>query len=215
MTPAHRAAAPVGAAVILAGGQGRRLGGDKPHHRLAGRPLIEHVIERLQPQAGRLLISGPAGNSFGLERYRLPVVADRPDGCSGPLAGLLAAMEWLAAEAPRCRHLLVVPTDVPFLPDDLGARLRTALTGESERVACAASAGTVHPVIALCPLALRDDLARTVRLERQPRVRLWLDRHHPAVVAWPAPPDPFLNINTSADLALAEQRLAAAQSQRL
>jgi len=200
---------PVEAAVILAGGQGRRLGGGKPLRLLAGRPLIEHVIERLRPQAGRLLISGPAGENHGLERYRLPLVADDPEGCGGPLAGLLAAMDWLAAEAPGCHQLLMVPTDVPFLPADLGARLRAAVSAGPNRVACAAAAGSVHPVIALCPLALRHDLAHTVRCQRQPRVRPWLERHGLSVVSWPAPPDPFLNLNTEDDLALAGQRLAA------
>lgn len=114
------------AAIVLAGGRGRRIGGDAGDHTLL--------------------------------RFSLPVIADAVSGGLGPLAGLLGAMDWLTVNAPECRWLLSVPVDVPFLPGDLTARL--AASAESEEViACASSAGTVHPIIALTPLRLRADLA--------------------------------------------------------
>ena len=196
------------AAVVLAGGHGRRIGGDKHAQRLAGRPLIEHVLDRLAPQVSRLLVSGPAGDEV-LERFGLPVIADAVPGGRGPLAGLLGAMDWLAAEAPECRWLLSVPVDVPFMPDDLVVRLAAALTDGEAEIACASSAGIVHPVIALTPLRLRADLARMVRNEDGRKVRDWLGRRRVRVVPWPAGDlDPFFNVNLSDDLTAAEAQLA-------
>ena len=139
-------------------------------------------------------------------RFGLPVIADAVSGGLGPLAGLLGAMDWLTVNAPECRWLLSVPVDVPFLPGDLTARL--AASAESEEViACASSAGTVHPIIALTPLRLRADLARMVRDEGGRKVGDWLGRHRVRLVSWPVNDgDPFLNVNAPGDLATAETR---------
>lgn len=196
------------AAAVLAGGRGRRIGGGKPARLLGGRPLLEHVLDRLRPQVSRLLVSGPAGDE-ALERPGLPVIADAVPGGRGPLAGLLGAMDWLAVQAPECQWLLSVPVDVPFLPGDLLARLAAALADGGAEIACAGSAGTVHPVIALTPLLLRPELARMVLVEDGRKVKDWLGRHRVRVVSWPAGDlDPFFNVNLPGDLAAAEIRFA-------
>ncbi|MEI7605955.1 MAG: molybdenum cofactor guanylyltransferase MobA [Rhodospirillaceae bacterium] len=196
------------AAVVLAGGRGRRIGGGKHTQRLAGRPLIEHVLDRLKPQVSRLLVNGPAGDE-ALERPGLPVIADAVPGRRGPLAGVLGTMDWLATEAPECRWLLSVPVDVPFLPGDLVAKLAAALNDGEAEIACAGSAGIVHPVIALTPLRLRADLSRMVRNEDGRKVRDWLGCRRTRVVLWPADElDPFFNVNLPDDLAAAEAHLA-------
>ena len=185
---------------ILAGGQGRRMGGqDKALLPLAGRPLVAHVIDRLEPQVERLSLSAN-GDPTRLARFGLPVLPDQATS-QGPLSGLLAALDWAAPLGAT--HLVTAPTDAPFLPPDLTPRL--LLAGD---LALARSAGNDHPTFGLWPVTLRDDLRAFLASGEKPRVRAFADAHHAARADFPDD-GAFANLNTPEDLAQAEARLRA------
>lgn len=189
---------------ILAGGLSRRMGGgDKGLLALAGRPMLDRVVERMWPQVD-ILILNANGDPERFARFGLPVIGDSIGEFAGPLAGVLAALEWAGREAgTRC--VATAATDTPFFPRDLVARLSGAQGGDADRLSVAASAGRLHPVFALWPVALAEELRRDLeRGERQ--ASAWVERHRPAVVDFPvAGYDPFLNVNRPADLAEAER----------
>ena len=144
--------------LLLAGGRATRMGGgDKGLRLLAGRPILDHVIERLRPQLSRLLLNAN-GDPARFAAYGLPVVGDSPPDFAGPLAGVLAGLEWAAREAPDCPLLLSAPTDAPFLPRDLVRRLWAGREAEGADIAMAASGGRTHPVVGLWPVALAPAL---------------------------------------------------------
>lgn len=198
-SPHPEAAATVG--VILAGGLARRMGGgDKTLRVLAGQTVLSRIIARIRPQVPILLLNAN-GEPARFAANGLPVVPDTLPGHPGPLAGVLAGMEWAAIHAPAARWLLSVPGDAPFLPTDLLARFHAERGGASH--ACAASAGRTHPVAALWPLAARDALAAALQAG-QHKVGGFTGAGCTAVVEWLAEPvDPFLNLNTPEDLAQA------------
>jgi molybdopterin-guanine dinucleotide biosynthesis protein A len=178
-------------------------GGDKCLLELAGRPLLARVIERIGRQARPLLLSanGDPGRFTG---FGLPVAADPLPGFPGPLAGILAGMRWAARQGAG--HVLSLPTDTPFFPADLACRLLAAVDGERP-VACAASGGSIHPVFAVWPVKLAAPLETALRAGER-RVGSFAQRCGHAVVEWPTEPsDPFFNINTPDDLALARDRV--------
>ena len=195
--------------VVLAGGLGRRMGGgDKPMREIGGRTILDHVIERLEPQCDGLLLNAN-GDPARFARFGLPVVADTIEGYPGPLAGILAALEWTAANRPGIEWVASAAGDCPFLPRDLVARLQQARLAEDADLAVAASAGQAHPVIGLWKVALRDELRHALVEEDLRKIDRWTARYRLATVTWPAEPvDPFFNANTVDDLAEAE-RLAA------
>ncbi|OPF95199.1 molybdenum cofactor guanylyltransferase MobA [Rhodopseudomonas palustris] len=196
-------------AVILAGGLARRMGGgDKPLRAVAGRPLLARVIERLQPQC-RALALNANGDPARFAPFGLPVIADSVQGFPGPLAGVLAALDWAAAQQSDATCVLTAPGDCPFLPHDLVARLNEARLAEAAEIAVAASGGHLHPVIALWPVALRDALRTALFEDDIRKVERFTARYPRAVVEWPVTPfDPFFNANTPEDVAEAE-RIAA------
>lgn len=191
--------------VLLAGGQSRRMGGgDKNLRLLGGRPILDRVIERLQPQVGRLILNAN-GDPGRFTRTGLTVVPDSVEGFVGPLAGVLAGLDWAAANMPAAMWIVTAATDAPFLPADLVARLIVA-TEEGAELVCAASHGQPHPVIGLWAVRLREDLRRAVVEEGVRKVDAWTARHRLAMVDFPADPvDPFFNVNTPEDLAAAER----------
>ena len=195
--------------VVLAGGLGRRMGGgDKPMREIGGRTILDHVIERLEPQCDGLLLNAN-GDPARFARFGLPVIADTIEGYPGPLAGILAALEWTAANRPGIEWVASAAGDCPFLPRDLVARLQQARLAEDADLAVAASAGQAHPVIGLWKVALRDELRHALVEEDLRKIDRWTARYRLATVTWPAEPvDPFFNANTVDDLAEAE-RLAA------
>jgi molybdopterin-guanine dinucleotide biosynthesis protein A len=132
-------------------------GGDKALRLLGGIPLIDRVIERLQPQVDALVLNAN-GDPTRFARFGLPVVSDSIPGFAGPLAGLLAGLEWASAQRPDCPYVASVATDAPFLPADLVARLTAELEAARADLACAASRGRAHPVFGLWPVRLREDL---------------------------------------------------------
>ncbi|MBV8605452.1 MAG: molybdenum cofactor guanylyltransferase [Pelomonas sp.] len=181
--------------LVLAGGQGRRMGGlDKGLQDYAGRPLVAHAIERLAPQVGPLLISAnrhlDAYAGFGH-----PVLADATADFAGPLAGLLEGLR-----AAPTRWLLCVPCDVPALPLDLGAQLAAVLRSQGGRAAFAVDAdGRAQPLFALLDRGLREPLALALQRGER-RVLGWL-RDLGAGTASFAARDAFRNLNTRAELA--------------
>jgi molybdopterin-guanine dinucleotide biosynthesis protein A len=195
--------------VVLAGGLARRMGGgDKPTRRVGGRTILERVIARMAPQCAGLILSAN-GDPARFAAAGLPVVADDVEGFAGPLAGILAALDWMAAHKPDTEWLVTVAGDCPFLPRDLVARLHRARIAQDRPIAVAASGGRAHHVIALWPVALRSELRHALVAEKLRQVSGWMARHRPAIAEWPsAPLDPFFNANTLADLDEAE-RLAA------
>jgi molybdopterin-guanine dinucleotide biosynthesis protein A len=195
--------------VVLAGGLGRRMGGgDKPMREIGGRTILDHVIERLEGQCDGLVLNAN-GDPARFARFGLPVVADTIEGYPGPLAGILAALEWAAANRPGIEWIVSAAGDCPFLPRDLVARLQQARSAEGADLAVAASGGQAHPVIGLWKVALRDELRHALIDEDLRRIDRWTARYRLATVTWPVEPvDPFFNANTVDDLAEAE-RLAA------
>ena len=198
------------AGILLAGGLSRRMGGgDKALKALGGRPILARVIERVQPQVAALALNAN-GDPARFAEYGLPVVPDSVEGFAGPLAGILAGLDWAAREARACSHVASFATDAPFLPRDLVECMVETLRREPVDLVCAASHGRQHPVIGLWPVRLRDELRRALVEEGVRKVDVWTARYRLAEVDFPADPvDPFFNANTPEDLAHAERVLEA------
>lgn len=195
--------------VLLAGGLARRMGGgDKPMRTIGGRTILGRVIARLSPQCSGLILNAN-GDPARFAAFGLQVIADDVPGFPGPLAGILAALDWTAANRPEVEWVLSAAGDCPFLPRDLVARLHEARARENALLAVAASGGQAHPVIGLWRVALRDELRHALVVEDLRKIDRWTARYPLATVTWPAEPlDPFFNANTVEDIAEAE-RLAA------
>jgi molybdenum cofactor guanylyltransferase len=189
--------------LLLAGGLSRRMGGgDKALRLLGGRPLLERVIERLRPQTAALVLNAN-GDPMRFACYGLPVVADSIPDFAGPLAGILAGLDWTAAHRSDCPVVASVATDAPFLPKDLVGRLAQGMGAAGAELACAASGGQSHPVIGLWPVRLRDELRRALLEEGIRKVDVWTARYRLAIVPFPEPVpglDPFFNANRPEDL---------------
>lgn len=195
--------------VLLAGGLARRMGGgDKPMRTIAGRTILERVIARLAPQCGGLVLNAN-GDPARFAAFGLPVIADTVADFPGPLAGILAALDWVAANRPDVSLVLSAAADCPFLPRDLVARLYRALAEQDAELAVAASGGQSHPVIGLWRVALRDELRHALVVDDVRKIDRWTAGYKLATVTWLTTPlDPFFNANTMDDIAEAE-RLAA------
>ena len=207
--PATPGDAPDIPGVLLAGGLARRMGGgDKPMRMIAGRTILERVIQRLKPQCAGLILNAN-GDPARFARFGLPVVPDEVGGFPGPLAGILAALDWVARHRPQVQWVLSAAADCPFLPRDLVARLHAARKEQDAELAVAASDGQTHPVIGLWSVRLREELRHALVVEDIRKIDRWTARYRLATVTWPARPlDPFFNANTIEDIAEAE-RLAA------
>ena len=195
--------------LLLAGGLARRMGGgDKPLRTIAGRSILAHVIERLSPQCDGLVVNAN-GDPARFAGYGLPVVADSVPDFAGPLAGILAGLDWMAENRPETGWLVSVAADTPFIPSDLVPRLHGAREAEQVPLACAASGGWTHPVIGLWPVSLRADLRHALTVEDERKIDRWTARHGCASAQWPvAPVDPFFNANRPEDLDEAERLFA-------
>jgi molybdenum cofactor guanylyltransferase len=196
------------AGIVLAGGQARRMGGgDKCLRLLAGRPILAHIIERARPQVAALALNAN-GDPRRFAGFGLEVAQDSIAGFAGPLAGVLAGLDWAQANLPEASHVASFAGDAPFLPRDLVARLSAALASGHD-IACAASSGRAHPVFGLWPVALHESLRHALAVEGIRKVDQWTQRFRLAMVEFAAAPlDPFFNANRPEDLAEAE-RLAA------
>ncbi|UCH73554.1 MAG: molybdenum cofactor guanylyltransferase MobA [Rhodospirillales bacterium] len=194
--------------VLLAGGLSRRMGGgDKMLRRIGGATILSRVIARLAPQTRHLILNAN-GDPARFEPFGLAVVPDTLAGHAGPLAGVLTGMEWAAANAADCGWVLTVPTDAPFLPDDLAARMLAAIDAQNAEMACASSGGRAHPVCGIWPVRLAADLRQAITVEQIRKVDVWTARYRHILVDWPVDPvDPFFNANRPQDLAEAERLL--------
>ena len=199
--------------VILAGGRAERIGGDKPFRIIRGRSLLDRVMARIVPQCQETILNAD-GNPSRFATFGLPVVQDAVGGYQGPLAGLLAALEWCATQRPDIANIVSVAVDCPFLPVDLVSRLQTAQRADNTQIAIAASSGRTHPVIGLWPVELRDELRRALVDRSIRKIGLWAESYRAATVHWDSTPlDPFFNVNNLDDLTEAE-RLAAIDDAR-
>jgi molybdenum cofactor guanylyltransferase len=192
--------------VLLAGGLARRMGGgDKPMRQIAGRTILDRVIARLEPQCDGLILNAN-GDPARFASFGLPVIADTVKNFPGPLAGILAALDWVATNRPGVEFMLSAAADCPFLPRDLVTRLHRTLAEQNAQLAVAASAGQSHPVIGLWSVALREELRHALVVEDVRKIDRWTARFRLATVTWPAEPlDPFFNANTMDDIAAAER----------
>jgi molybdopterin-guanine dinucleotide biosynthesis protein A len=192
--------------VLLAGGLARRMGGgDKPLRVIAGRTILERVVERLASQCDGLILNAN-GDPERFAFTGLPVVPDMVPDFAGPLAGILAALDWTAAHRPEVAWVASVAADTPFLPLDLIVRLHEAREKAGTQLACAESAGQPHPVNALWAVGLREDLRHALVEEDMRKIDRWTARHGIAHAQWAVEPvDPFFNANTPEDLAGAER----------
>lgn len=196
--------APPTLGLVLAGGLARRMGGgDKALIEIAGATILERVLARLHPQCDGIILNAN-GDPQRFARFGLPVIADDVPGFAGPLAGILAGLDWAARNAPDLRWMVSVPGDCPFLPKDLAARLHRARREAGTPLACARSGEWRHPTVALWDVGLRHNLRRALVGEDLRKIEVWTARHGVAIAEWPdRPVDPFFNVNTPEDRARA------------
>lgn len=189
--------------LVLAGGQGQRMGGaDKALLSLAGQPMIAHVLDRFTPQVTAVAISAN-GDPLRFASWLCPVLPDTDAGFAGPLAGVLAGLDWAAALGAD--GLATVAVDTPFFPEDIVGRLSSAL-GKAQ-VAMAESNGRLHPTCALWRVGVRAALlAALVAGER--RVARFAEGQGMARVVFDGDDGVFFNINEPADLTVAQARVA-------
>ncbi len=198
------------AGVILAGGKATRMGGgDKGLRGLGGTRLIDHVLTRLAPQCDRLAINAN-GAPERFAEFALPVLPDSMPDHPGPLAGVLAGLDWAAAEG--IDTIVTAAADTPFFPRDLVVRLRAAAGPEGLALAGSRDAeGKLwrHPTFGLWPVALRGDLRAALEGGLR-KIVLWTDAHQAGLAEFPAHPfDPFFNVNRPEDLTEAAHLLEA------
>mgnify|MGYP000085109588 CR=1 FL=1 len=196
--------------VILAGGQARRMGGgDKGRLLLDGRSLLDHVIERLEPQVAGIALNAN-GDAARFEDTGLPVLSDSIEGFVGPLAGVLAGLDWAADQGAD--HIVTAAADTPFFPTDLVTRLIEASAGMERPLVLdatpdAARGQVRHPTFGLWPVALREDL-RAALGDGLRKVVMWTQRHNGREALFSDYGlDPFFNVNTPEDLVKAASLL--------
>ena len=194
--------------VILAGGQATRMGGgDKGLLSLGGQSLLQRVIDRLAPQVDQLAINAN-GDASRFDDFALPVLPDSIAGFAGPLAGVLAGLDWAAEQGGTC--IVTAAADTPFFPCDLVPQLLLAAEGMAAPLALAATPDPKrgqarHPTFGLWPVSLRDDLRQALN-DGMRKVVLWTDRHDGRDAVFPHEA-PFFNVNTPEDLKTAEAML--------
>lgn len=194
--------------LVLAGGLARRMGGgDKARIEIGGVTILDRVLATLSAQCAGIVINAN-GDPKRFADTGCVVIPDNVKGHPGPLAGILAGLDWLAAQNNGIEWMMSVPGDCPFLPDDLVEKLHAARRemGAGVPLACARSGEWRHPVIGLWPLALREDLRKALIEEDLRKIEVWTARHGIAIADWPVDPiDPFFNVNTKEDAAEAER----------
>jgi molybdopterin-guanine dinucleotide biosynthesis protein A len=201
--------------LILAGGLARRMGGgDKALIEIGGRTILDRVIETMTPQCDQIILNAN-GDPARFSRFGLSVVPDDIPDFAGPLAGILAGLDWAAANRPDLAWIASVPGDCPFLPKNLVERLHSARLAANTPLACAKSGDWRHPVAGLWPVALRADLRHALVNEGLHKIEVWTARHGIAIAEWPDRPiDPFFNVNTPEDRARADDIARSSQPVR-
>lgn len=193
---------PLPPGLILAGGKSSRMGSDKAFLTIGGDTIVGHIARRLRPQVSDVILNAPADFPNPLGLMHLP---DPIDGQIGPLAGVLAGLRDIGTRSLDTRHLLTVPSDSPFVPHDLGARLIAAAT-DPDAIIITASDGRNHPVFGLWPVSIASDLEAWLSDPVNRRIKAFFKRHPVLTVEFAmvetshGPLDPFFNINTPRDL---------------
>lgn len=194
--------------VILAGGQGRRMGFvHKPLITIGEQTILDHILARLKPQLGKIIINTNASAEHDqYARYADDLVADSIEGFLGPLAGVLTALDWGAMHS-GCSHIVTVPGDAPFIPRDLVKRFVEAYRAmpSDELVIRASSGGRVHPVVALWPLSIRAQLRDRLINDGIRKIDAFTADLPLTDVDFAGIPDPFFNINTEEDVMVARR----------
>jgi molybdopterin-guanine dinucleotide biosynthesis protein A len=192
--------------LVLAGGLARRMGGgDKALIEIGGKTILSRVLATLRPQCDSIILNAN-GDIARFAAYGLPVVRDEIPDFAGPLAGILAGLDWMAAKRPDLEWMVSVPGDCPFLPADLVAQLHQASERAATPLACAKSGDWRHPVVGLWNVKLREDLRRAIVDEDLHKIEIWTARYGIALAEWPdRPVDPFFNVNTPEDRARANE----------
>ena len=198
--------------LVLAGGLARRMGGgDKALICIGNETILQRALARLTPQVSGIVLNAN-GDPARFAPFRLPVIADSVPDFAGPLAGILAGLDWMVANKPSVEWVVSVPGDCPFLPRDLVAKLHAARITNGKLLACAHSGDWRHPVVALWHVALREDLRHAITVEDLRKIEVWTARHGIALADWSTEPiDPFFNVNTPEDVERATE-LAAAEN---
>ncbi len=202
--PATRVPATLG--VVLAGGLARRMGGgDKGLHRVGGERVLDRLLRRMEPQVAGLIVNAN-GDPARFADLGVAVVPDSVPDRPGPLAGVIAGLDWAAEHLPGVEWVVTAPWDCPFVPVDLVARLHAG-RGAAD-LACAASGGRTHPVVGLWPVSLRGALRQAVS-EGLRKIDAFTGRYRAVAVEWAvAGVDPFFNVNTPEDLREANELAA-------
>jgi molybdopterin-guanine dinucleotide biosynthesis protein A len=192
--------------LVLAGGLARRMGGgDEALICIGGEAILDRVLAVLRGNCGPIILNAN-GDPARFARYGLPVIADSVPDFAGPLAGILAGLDWAAAHVPGTEWVVSVPGDCPFLPPDLVDRLHAVRAEAGTPLACARSGDWRHPVVGLWRVDLRDDLRHALTVEDLRKIEIWTARHGVAIASWPEQPiDPFFNVNTPEDVATADR----------
>lgn len=195
--------------LVLAGGLARRMGGgDKALIRIGNETILQRALARLTPQVNGVALNAN-GDPARFAPFGLPVVADSVPDFAGPLAGILAGLDWVAANKPGLEWVVSVPGDCPFLPRDLVVRLHEARIRENKPLACAHSGDWRHPVAGVWPVTLREDLRHAILVDDLRKIEVWTARHGVALADWPTEPvDPFFNVNTPEDVEKATELAA-------
>jgi molybdopterin-guanine dinucleotide biosynthesis protein A len=201
--------------LVLAGGLARRMGGgDKALIEIDGKTILSRVIETLEGQCESVILNAN-GDTSRFASFGLPVVSDDIPDFAGPLAGILAGLDWLAERRPGREWMVSVPGDCPFLPGDLVTRLHHAREQAGAPLACAKSGDWRHPVVGLWNVKLRENLRRAIVDEDLHKIEIWTARHGVAIAEWPDHPmDPFFNVNTPEDRDRANEIARAVQPVR-
>ncbi|MCG8491152.1 MAG: molybdenum cofactor guanylyltransferase MobA [Sneathiellales bacterium] len=191
--------------LVLAGGQSRRMGGgDKFLKRLGSKTILDHVLDTIEPQVSDILIN----SNSDLEGMRYPVRKDGLSGHLGPLAGILTGLQYFSHQEQKASHMLSVPADAPFIPEDLVERLLARMSSSPHSIVMAYSMDRIHPVVALWPFALKDELERAIKEEGLRKILVFAERYSLNSVRWSEEEgDPFYNINRPEDFDYAEKML--------
>ncbi len=186
--------------VILAGGEARRMGGnDKGLVRVAGRPMIEYIIDALQPQVDRLLINANRNHDV-YEKYGYGVIADELEGFNGPLAGMASCMR-----AAETGYIVTLPCDSPYVPPDMVARLYRQLVNDDADISVATDGNRLQPVYSLMKCSLLDSLLACLDSGER-KIDRWYARHRMTEADFSDVPETFINANTPEDIARIEDR---------
>jgi molybdopterin-guanine dinucleotide biosynthesis protein A len=199
--------------ILLAGGLARRMGGlDKGLAEIDGRPILAQLIERLRPQCAGLILNAN-GDPARFEQFGLEIVPDTIDGFAGPLAGILAGLDYVAANHPEISYGVTVPSDTPFIPLNLVSKLSSARASNGADIAVASSGAQMHYPVALWKVEIRDALRHALLEEDVRSVRRFIEKRRYAVALWRVKPyDPFFNVNQPEDMATAEEISARVKS---